>query len=120
MARRRSPAITSRVMVLYRSSKICSGSNVFGKSTTFGNGKIGTIIVQRGYYSVSHPRSTPAEGRRQKAEGRKQKAEGSGQKAEGRKDFTNLHRINPQSAIEQLVCFRVIRVFPLVQSYGAT
>ena len=35
-------------------------------------------------------------------------------------DFTNLHRINPQSAIEQLVCFRVIRVFPLVQSYGAT
>src|SRR5438093_9409908 len=75
MARRRSPAITSRVMVLYRSSKICSGSEVFGKSTTFGNGKIGTIIVQRGYYSVSHPRSTPAEGRKQKAEGRRQKAE---------------------------------------------
>src|SRR6266581_901129 len=155
MARRRSPAITSRVMVLYRSSKICSGSNVFGKSTTFGNGKIGTIIVQRGYYSVSHPRSTPAEGRGQKAEGRRQKAEGRRQKAEGRRkaargkthmaegrrqmaegrrqkaegrrqraegrtDFTNLHRINPQSAIEQLVCFRVIRVFPLVQSYGAT
>src|SRR5213592_2547384 len=113
MARRRSPAITSRVMVLYRSSKICSGSNVFGKSTTFGNGKIGTIIVQRGYYSVSHPRSTPAEGRRQKAESRKQKAESRKQKAEGRRqkaeggmDFTNLHRINPQSAIEQLVCFR--------------
>src|SRR5207249_10859737 len=84
MARRRSPAITSRVMVLYRSSKICSGSNVFGKSTTFGNGKIGTIIVQRGYYSVSHPRSTPAEGRKQKAEGRRQKAEGRRQKAEGR------------------------------------
>src|SRR5216110_2056810 len=103
MARRRSPAITSRVMVLYRSSKICSGSNVFGKSTTFGNGKIGTIIVQRGYYSVSHPRSTPAEGRRQKAEGRKQ---------------NGFHELAPnQSAIEQLVCFRVIRVFPLVQSY---
>src|SRR5881397_3326323 len=85
MARRRSPAITSRVMVLYRSSKICSGSNVFGKSTTFGNGKIGTIIVQRGYYSVSHPRSTPAEGRGQKAEGRKQKAESRKQKAEGRR-----------------------------------
>ena len=46
----RSPASASASMARYRGSKMCSGRNTFGKSTTFGSGKIGIVggSIERG------------------------------------------------------------------------
>src|SRR5688500_11935512 len=50
----RSPASASPSIARYRGSRMCSGRNTFGNSTTFGSGKSGIVVgsIERGRVSV--------------------------------------------------------------------